>query len=158
MMTDLRALVARRQRERVDEHGVNTAGRDALDRVHAGGVGVNTLPSRKNSSLGTVFTRSPPIDDERVNTVPKGHPARERADEHGVNTGDPGARCRYCGEPIAWPAAIGLVFADGTAAHPACAERAEVERIRRRAANANTPDALADEAEVMLRPGEPSCP
>ena len=50
-----------------------------------------------------------------------------------------------------WPAPVGVVFADGTAAHHACYERAEVERIERRAANAVSPEALADEAEVKLR-------
>jgi hypothetical protein len=43
------------------------------------------------------------------------------------------------------------MFADGTGAHHACHERAEVERIRRRAANAVSPAALADEAEVAVR-------
>ncbi len=43
------------------------------------------------------------------------------------------------------------MFVDGTGAHHACHERAEVERIRARAANAMTPAALADEAEVTAR-------
>jgi hypothetical protein len=46
------------------------------------------------------------------------------------------------------------VFADGTVAHHACHERAEVERITVRAANALSPEALADEAEPTIR-GEP---
>jgi hypothetical protein len=50
-----------------------------------------------------------------------------------------------------WPAPVGVMFADGTGAHHACHERAEVERIRARAANAMMPAALADEAEVTAR-------
>jgi hypothetical protein len=46
------------------------------------------------------------------------------------------------------------MLADGTALHHGCAERFHVERIRRRAENASSPEALADEAELTVR-GEP---
>ena len=59
--------------------------------------------------------------------------------------------CRHCGEVMDWPAPVGRMFGDGTAAHHACHERAEVERIRARAANALSAEALADEAEVTVR-------
>jgi hypothetical protein len=58
--------------------------------------------------------------------------------------------CRYCGEPIGWPRPVGIVFADGTAVHHACAERAEVERIQRRAESALSPEAMSDPAEMMV--------
>jgi hypothetical protein len=62
--------------------------------------------------------------------------------------------CRHCGEVMNWPGSVGRTFADGTGAHHACHERAEVARIRARAANALSPEALGDEAEVTIR-GEP---
>jgi hypothetical protein len=52
---------------------------------------------------------------------------------------------------MGWPAAVGVVFADGSAAHHACDEHAELARIRHRAAGAFTPEALADEAELTAR-------
>jgi hypothetical protein len=62
-----------------------------------------------------------------------------------------GTRCRYCGEAMGWPRPVGIVFADGTAAHHACDERAEVERLRRQAALGCTPEAQADAAELTIR-------
>jgi hypothetical protein len=56
---------------------------------------------------------------------------------------------------MGWPRPVGIVFGNGTALHHRCYERAEVERIRRHASNANTPEAMADEAELMIH-GEPS--
>ena len=50
-----------------------------------------------------------------------------------------------------WPAPVGVMVADGTGAHHACHERAEVERLRARAANALSSEVLADEAEVTIR-------
>ncbi len=50
-----------------------------------------------------------------------------------------------------WPAPVGVMFADGSEAHHACRERAEVERVRARAGNALSVLALADEAEVTVR-------
>jgi hypothetical protein len=44
-----------------------------------------------------------------------------------------------------------MVFADGTAAHHACDEAAEVARIKRLAANALSPEAMSDLAEMMMR-------
>jgi len=64
------------------------------------------------------------------------------------------ARCRRCGGaiadrgPDAW-----IPFADGSAAHLTCEDRWELQRLRARAENALTPDALADEAEVTVRGG-----
>lgn len=62
-----------------------------------------------------------------------------------------GHLCRHCGEVMGWPGPVGRMFGDGTAAHHACRERAEVERIRARAANALSAEALADAAEVTIR-------
>jgi hypothetical protein len=59
--------------------------------------------------------------------------------------------CRHCGDALNWPDPVGIIFGDGTGAHHACHERAEVERVCRRAANAVSPAALADEAEVTVR-------
>jgi hypothetical protein len=39
-----------------------------------------------------------------------------------------GRRCRYCGERISWLKPGGVPFADNTAAHLGCYERAEVDR------------------------------
>jgi hypothetical protein len=50
---------------------------------------------------------------------------------------------------MGWPGPVGVVFADSTAAHHACAERAEVERIQWRAENALLP--VEDEAELCIR-------
>ncbi len=65
-----------------------------------------------------------------------------------------GYLCRHCGEVMNWPAPVGVMFADGTGAHHACHERAEVERIRARAKNAVSREAAADPAELTVR-GEP---
>jgi hypothetical protein len=75
------------------------------------------------------------MGDERVNTLPK----HEHADEHGANT------CRRCGERMRWPAPDSVVYADGTAEHHACRIWVAAERA------VNSPAALEDEAEVMLR-------
>jgi hypothetical protein len=55
---------------------------------------------------------------------------------------------------MGWPGPAGIILADGTALHHGCAERFHVERIRRLAENAFSPDAMADEAELTLQ-GEP---
>jgi hypothetical protein len=64
-----------------------------------------------------------------------------------------GDRCRHCGDRLAWPGPAGIVFADGTAECMRCEAR-EVERLlaagRR---TVDSPDALADPAEVMLHGG-----
>jgi hypothetical protein len=60
-------------------------------------------------------------------------------------------RCRLCGEPMAWPGPVGVTLADGTAECMACFE-GEAWRILAAADRAvNSPAALADEAEVMIR-------
>jgi hypothetical protein len=86
--------------------------------VHPGGTGVDTLPSRETSDLGSEKDRVHlfiPAGDEQMNTLSR----REHADEHGVN---------------------------------AFGELPEVERLLAAAERAVlSPDALADEAEVMLR-------
>jgi hypothetical protein len=51
---------------------------------------------------------------------------------------------------MGWPGPAGVVLADGTALHHRCSETFHVERIRRLARNAHSPDATADEAEVMI--------
>jgi hypothetical protein len=59
-----------------------------------------------------------------------------------------GRACRRCGEPIddqgpnPW-----LAFADRTAAHEACEDRWEIERVQR---CVFAPEAMADPAEVMI--------
>ena len=59
--------------------------------------------------------------------------------------------CRHCGEPMGWPRPVGLTLGDGTALHHRCAELFEVDRVKSRAANALTPAALVDEAELTAR-------
>src|SRR5215213_11036380 len=65
-----------------------------------------------------------------------------------------GDRCRWCGNRMGWPVPDGVVEGTGTALHHHCYEATEVERLmaagRRAVASA---DALADPAELMLRPG-----
>jgi hypothetical protein len=62
-----------------------------------------------------------------------------------------GDRCRYCGAHLPWPAPGGVIFADGTAECMPCADR-EVGRLLAAGERAvNSPDALADEAEIMIR-------
>jgi hypothetical protein len=64
-----------------------------------------------------------------------------------------GDRCRWCGERMAWPRPSGIVFADGTAECSRCEAR-EVERLLSAGRRAvESPDALADPAETMLRTG-----
>jgi hypothetical protein len=62
-----------------------------------------------------------------------------------------GDRCRYHRRAMGWPGSVGDFLADDTAAHHACHKRPEVERVRRRAAHALAPGALADEAELTVR-------
>ena len=62
-----------------------------------------------------------------------------------------GHLCKHCGEVMDWPGPVGRMFGDGTGAHHACHERAEVKRIRVKAANALSAEALADPAEVTIR-------
>jgi hypothetical protein len=52
---------------------------------------------------------------------------------------------------MGWPAAVGVVLADGTALHHRCSELFHVDRIKRLAANAFSPDAMADKAELCIR-------
>ena len=60
-------------------------------------------------------------------------------------------RCRHCGEPLAWPGPAGIVLGDGTAECQRCAD-VEVWRLFESGRRAvESPDALADPAEVMLR-------
>ena len=68
-----------------------------------------------------------------------------------------GYRCRHCGEVMGWPGPVGLVLADGTAAHHRCDARAEAGGVRRHATDALSPEALADPAiEHAPRCGGPS--
>ena len=60
-------------------------------------------------------------------------------------------RCRWCGEPLRWPGPAGVVLGDGLAECMPCVDR-EVGRIWASAERAvESPDALTDPAEVMLR-------
>ena len=60
-------------------------------------------------------------------------------------------RCRWCGVPLAWPAPVGIILGDGSAECHACADR-EVWRLMAAADRAlNSPDALADPAELTAR-------
>jgi hypothetical protein len=59
--------------------------------------------------------------------------------------GDP-TRCRVCGGPMGWPAPVGVVFADSSAAHHACDEAPEPGRTSGEADHAASPEAPADPA------------
>ena len=61
-----------------------------------------------------------------------------------------GRACRRCGGPIYDQQPGWLAFRDGTAAHLACEDRWEIERIKRQAAKAFSREAMADPAEVMI--------
>ena len=62
-----------------------------------------------------------------------------------------GDSCRWCGERLAWPAAAGIIYESGEAECHQCGD-AEVWRILAAADRVvNSPDALTDEAEAMLR-------
>ena len=65
-----------------------------------------------------------------------------------------GHLCRHCGGLIEDLRPGWLAFGDGTAAHLGCHDRAEVERIKARAAKALSREAVADPAELTVR-GEP---
>ena len=62
-----------------------------------------------------------------------------------------GDRCRTCGEHLPWPAPAGVIFADGTAECMACADREVGRLLAAGERSVASPDALADEAEIMLR-------
>jgi hypothetical protein len=63
-----------------------------------------------------------------------------------------GARCRYCGGMIDWRTAGAVAFADGTAAHVACYEQAEVARLHAAARRAlKGVVAVSDDGELLLR-------
>lgn len=62
-----------------------------------------------------------------------------------------GEACRHCGGAIEARLPGWIPFTDGTAAHLACYEVAEAERLHARAACCFAPDVLADEAEVTMR-------
>jgi hypothetical protein len=91
----------------------------------------------------------------RPETVPPSLLARLRARKAELAALLAGRACRRCGGAIAdrgrdaW-----LPFADGTAAHLTCEDAWDLERLRARAANALSPAALADGAELVAR-GEP---
>ncbi len=67
--------------------------------------------------------------------------------------------CRHCGEPVEWRAPGPVAFADGTAAHLPCYERAEVERLlaaaRRVVAGAIS---TTDEGEILTAEEAPQRP
>ena len=80
--------------------------------------------------------------------------AKSELDAHWRTVADlfAGDRCRYCGHPIDWRRPSSVAFADGTAAHLACYEEAEVARLLEAGRRAvESPDALADPAEAMLK-------
>jgi hypothetical protein len=79
------------------------------------------------------------------------------ADEHGIALPAGLRQCLGLAEMKAHAGMTGLVVGPAAAPRGQWDERSEVERIRRRAENAFSPGALADEAEIMLRPGEPPC-
>ena len=63
-----------------------------------------------------------------------------------------GDRCRYCEDAIDWRRPHAVAFGDGTGAHLACYEEAEVARLLEAGRRAvESPDALADTAEAMLK-------
>jgi hypothetical protein len=64
-----------------------------------------------------------------------------KAELLGLLTGDV---CRRCGRRMGWPDPRGVVYADGTAEHHECRIWPAAERTAR------SPDALADDAEVVL--------
>ncbi len=51
---------------------------------------------------------------------------------------------------MGWPGPVGVVFGGGTAMHTRCGEEFHVESIKRRAENAFSREAMADQAEVMI--------
>jgi hypothetical protein len=68
-----------------------------------------------------------------------------------------GDACRTCGVPLAWPRALGVVFADGTAECMRCCDH-EAERLLASGQRAGNPDLASDPAELMLQPGGQSRP
>ena len=60
-------------------------------------------------------------------------------------------RCRWCGEWLAWPEPAGVTLDDGIAECMPCADR-EVWRLIAAAERVvNSPDVLADPAELTIR-------
>jgi hypothetical protein len=98
---------------------------------------------------------------EAPDTTPMAAPQDGRVEEFDAILGTPPAapssrasadRCRRCGGEIDWRVPGSLAFADGSAAHGACDEQAELVCLAAAGRRAvASPDALADQAEVMLR-------
>jgi hypothetical protein len=65
-----------------------------------------------------------------------------------------GDRCRYCGERIARLGPVGVVFADRTAAHVACFEQAEAERLLAAAERALAGVVSTSDHGELLRAGD----
>jgi hypothetical protein len=61
-----------------------------------------------------------------------------------------GNACRWCGHLMDWSGPVGVVLADNTVMHTRCGEEFHVEGIKRRAENAFSREAIADQAEVMI--------
>jgi hypothetical protein len=59
--------------------------------------------------------------------------------------------CCHDDELMNGSASVGIVLGHGVAVHHACHKRTKIERIRRRAENAFSFDAMADEAELCIR-------
>jgi hypothetical protein len=68
-----------------------------------------------------------------------------------------GERCRCCGEPISWARPEAVAFADSTAAHLACYEATEVERLLEAGRRATKGAVLTndDGDEIVTREDEP---
>jgi hypothetical protein len=71
-----------------------------------------------------------------------------KAEIAGMLAGD---ACRHCGGAIDWRRPGALAFADGSGAHVACHEQAEIARLLAAGRRAvESADALADPGEVAL--------
>ena len=147
-MTRLRALADKvLSRGHAVGHIVDTVSTDPAGSIR----GVDTLFPNDSRGLG--------LRNERV------HVSTRRVDgqmDKGQKSGHASGRpvdtvCRRCGEPVDWrPSAprTAVPFLDGTVAHLACDDAAEVARVLAGADRVmNSPDALADMAELMLQTG-----
>ena len=77
--------------------------------------------------------------------------ARLRENKAAIVTILIGDACRWCGEILRWPRPAGIIFADGLASACRVLSRGRPHLARRGAVTIESPDALSDPAEVMLR-------
>lgn len=104
-----------------------------LDEANAAGVGIRLVGGRLKAG------GNPPLDLL----------TRLRAHKAALTALLSGNVCRHCGRPMAWPAPVGVILADGTAEHHEC-------RLLVAGQRAVAGIAATNDAGEMICPGDES--